>query len=431
MNAGLVLLGLLLPGLLVLVVAGALLIGRPLPDRALRIAVHLSIGVSFLCFAAPIAVMISTGEPRAALHLGDWFTAGTYRFELDFILDRLSVPYACFTTALAYVVASFALRYLRGEPGYQRFFLLFSVFVFGMLLVVLAGAIEVVIAGWEMVGLASALLVAFFNDRPEPVRNGLFVYVVYRISDLGLIAAAVVIHHALGTGSFDALNAAAITRAQAEAVGFLLLFAAMGKCALLPFSGWLARAMEGPTPSSAIFYGALSVHAGAYLLLRAGPVLDQAPAASIAIVGVGLLTASTATLISRTQPDIKTALAYASLTQIGLILAEIGAGLRTLALVHIVAHATVRSLELLRAPSLIADVRALTNAIGAHPRLSPPLLLRVLPASLERRLYRLALGRADLDDLLVRYAQRPFTRAMRAFESIDRWICDRLGDPDA
>src|SRR5207245_1938483 len=152
-------------------------------------------------------------------------------------------------------------------------------------------------------------LVAFFQDRPAPARNGLWVWTVYRVSDAALLLAAVVMHHLSGEGDFDRLlgsgpwpdEVSLVTPGQALLVGGLLAVAAAGKSALVPFSGWLPRAMEGPTPSSAIFYGALSVHLGVFLLLRVGPVLVLSPWLGAAIVSVGLATAVVAALAGRVQ----------------------------------------------------------------------------------------------------------------------------------
>src|SRR5690606_21367052 len=134
---------------------------------------------------------------------------------------------------------------------------------------------------------------------PAPVRNGLWVWVVYRVSDAALLVAAVVMHRMTGEGDFDRMlgsgpwpgGVSALSAGEAYVVGGLLLVAVAGKSALIPFSGWLPRAMEGPTPSSAVFYGALSVHLGAYLLLRVSPILDAAPGLSAAVVVLGLATA--------------------------------------------------------------------------------------------------------------------------------------------
>ena len=159
---------------------------------------------------------------------------------------------------------------------------------------------------------------------------------VYRVSDAALLVAAVVLHHLSGEGDFARLlgtepwpdGTATITSQQALIVGSLLLFAAAGKSALVPFSGWLPRAMEGPTPSSAVFYGALSVHLGAFLLLRVSPILDISPLLCVMTVTVGIATAAFGAFAGRVQTDIKSALSFASVTQVGIIVAEIGLGLR-------------------------------------------------------------------------------------------------------
>src|SRR5262249_25111366 len=146
-----------------------------------------------------------------------------------------------------------------------------------------------------------------------------------------------------GAGPWPA-GQAAVSPGQAAVVGALLLTAAAGKSALLPFSGWLPRAMEGPTPSSAVFYGALSVHLGAFLLLRAGPLLAASWGLSAAVVALGLATALFAFLAGSVQTDIKSVLSFAALSQVGLIFAEIGLGWHYLALAHLLGHACLRTL---------------------------------------------------------------------------------------
>ncbi|MCA8985923.1 MAG: oxidoreductase, partial [Planctomycetaceae bacterium] len=205
----------------------------------------------------------------------------------------------------------------------------------------------------------------------NPVRNGFRVWTVYRIADASFLLAALTLHHMTGAGDFDGLMGtgpwpeghATIPESSALLVGLLLLFAAAGKSALIPFSGWLPRAMEGPTPSSAVFYGSLSVHLGAFLLLRVSPILALSTPLSAIVVLVGIVSAVFGALTARVQTDIKSALAFASLTQVGIIVAEIGLGFRYLPLVHIIGHACLRTLQLLRAPSLLHDYHSIENAI--------------------------------------------------------------------
>ncbi len=324
------------------------------------------------------------------------------------------------------------MRYLHREPGYARFFALFSLFLAGMVTAALADTIETLFAGWELVGLSSALLVAFFSERANPARNGLRVWVVYRVSDAALLFAAVALHHMTGEGDFDQLMGAApwpegktaLSESQALLVGLLLLVAAAGKSALVPFSGWLPRAMEGPTPSSAVFYGALSVHLGAFLLLRISPLIAASAVLAAAVVALGLVTAVYAYLVGTVQTDIKSALSFASLAQVGLIVAEIGLGhwvpvLWYVALAHLLGHACLRTLQFVRAPSLLRDYRELENALGARlPQAPGP--LAVAPAGARAWLYRFALERGYLDAILTDYVARPFLALFRAFDRLER-----------
>jgi NAD(P)H-quinone oxidoreductase subunit 5 len=204
--------------------------------------------------------------------------------------------------------------------------------------------------------------------------------------------------------------------------------AAAGKSALVPFSGWLPRAMEGPTPSSAVFYGALSVHLGAFLLLRISPLLDRSVPLCVVIVVLGLTTALFAYLASSVQTDIKSALSFASLSQVGLIVAEVGAGLRYIALFHLLSHACLRTLQFVRAPTLLQDYRSLENAIGKRlPRAGAPLELERLRWRGARTwLYRLGLERGYLDTLLVDYVVVPFVRTFRWFDRVERRWTDFL-----
>lgn len=422
------------PAALALLLGAAGLAARPLSEKSIGRLVRLTFLIAPAAFAAAAANMIVLGLPRVVVDLGRWFGAGQYAFHLLFQLDALSLPYTLLTAGLCGVVGAFAHRYLHREPGYPRFFLMLAVFATGMVLVVLGGSIEVVLAGWELVGLTSALLVAFFHERPLPVQNGLRVFVVYRLSDACLLCAAVLVHHFVGSGAFAAFLGAApwpggttpLAHGPALAVAALLLVAAMGKCAQVPFSGWLPRAMEGPTPSSAIFYGALSIHAGAYLLLRAAPLLDRAPAVAAAVGVVGLATALAATVMGRAQTDIKSALAYAALTQVGIVFVEIALGLRTLALVHILGHACLRSLQFLRAPTLLHDLHQIERAMG-HDHLPPErrhVLERLLPRGAERRLYRFALERAHLDTLLDRLLVAPCLALLGRLDAFERRVAD-------
>jgi NAD(P)H-quinone oxidoreductase subunit 5 len=326
------------------------------------------------------------------------------------------------------IVAVFAHRYLHREPGYYRYFVQFNLFGLGIFLIGLSGSMTLLFAGWEFVGISSALLVAFFHERPKPLQNALRVFATYRLSDAAMLSAAVVAHEAVGSASLDALflagdEAVPLSAGAATAIAVLLVVAAAGKCAQLPFSGWLPRAMEGPTPSSAVFYGAIAIHAGAFVLLRAGPVLEQAPIARVLIIVFGVATALFATTVGRVQTDVKSALAFASLTQVSIILVEIALGLYWIALIHMAGHAFLRLLQFLRAPSILHDFHEATNAVGGHLGHSGAHLERLVPRRWQRPLYRFALERGHLDAAIDRFVVAPVTALVGKFDEGERLVC--------
>lgn len=416
------------PALLVLSLGLSLLLGSPPGERRIAWLTQLLVSAAFTAAASLWGVMFLHDESQFTLELGNWAALPVehFHFKIKFLFDQLSIPFVILSLALCGIIGAFASRYLHRDQGYTRFFLLYAIFTFGMVLSAVAGTIETLFLGWEMVGLSSALLVAFFQTRANPVTNGLRVWSIYRFADGAFLLAALVLHHLTGGGDLDLLlgdaawpvSSCPISPRHALIVGVLLLIAAAGKSALVPFSGWLPRAMEGPTPSSAIFYGALSVHLGAYLLLRVGPMLDQSLVLQGLVVLLGMVTAIYAAMAVNIQTDIKSGLAFASLLQVSIIVIEIGLGLRYIALIHIIGHASMRTLQLLRAPSLLRDHRSLEDNLGSpmsqsagtHP--SHPL------APFRLWCYRTALERGYFDTVLDEWIAGPFSRL---FYQFDRW----------
>jgi NAD(P)H-quinone oxidoreductase subunit 5 len=420
------------PLLLVALLGIASLIGKPLSEVVTARAVGMTTSVGLMAAVGVLTLMLLGDTRHVVLHFGNWVHVENappdldYHFAIKFVFDRLSVPFAAISLALCGIIGAFANRYMHREPGYNRFFVMYSLFLAGMVVTALAGTIETLFLGWELVGLSSALLVGFFHDRPAPVRNAQRVWSVYRVSDAALLLAAVVLHHLSNHGDFDKLTGyhalsdgtswpfgvCLLDSYQVLAVGGLLLIAAAGKSALVPFCGWLPRAMEGPTPSSAVFYGALSVHLGAFLLLRAGPLLDASWILSLAVLIVGLCTAALASLMGRVQTDVKSALSFASLTQVGLIVAEIGLGWRYIPLVHLLGHACLRTLQFVRAPSIIRDHYGIENALGNRlPRQE---------TSAWGWLYRFAIERGYMDVSIDRWIVDPFVRFFRWCDRVER-----------
>ncbi|MBS1828726.1 MAG: hypothetical protein JST93_25710 [Acidobacteria bacterium] len=384
--------------------------------------VFASVGTLSLFF-----LMRSHGLLQLSANLGPWFSAGSYHFASSLFADRLSLPYMLLTATLVGLIGAFSRRYLHRDPGYFRFFALLQLFGFGSLLIFSAGSFDLLIVGWEVVGITSVLLVAFFYQRPEPVRGALYVFAMYRGTDIGLLSAAVALHHFARSASYSEMFRGAwpnqslnFDAGSATLIAILLVLAAAGKSAQIPFSGWLPRAMEGPTPSSAVFYGAIAVHAGTYLLLRAHPILAASPAASALVVLIGALTAAHGTMVGRACADAKTYLSYASLTQLGIIFVEIGLGLKWLAVIHVMGHAATRTLQFLRAPSMLHDFHQIHSAAGGHLAATGAHYETVFPGAMRNWLYRLAIDRGHHDTILERFFLGALDRVAQALHAMER-----------
>ena len=423
-----------LPTATVLLLGIAAMLKMKLSEKVINRSVQAMIVTGLFASVVVLSLMLIDGTRHVVIQAGEWVEIPHYHFSVKFVFDRLSVPMAILSFLLTGTIGAFAASYMHRERGFNRFFFLYALFVLGMVVASLADTIETLFVGWELVGLSSALLVAYYQERPAPARNGLWVWIVYRVSDAALLLAAVVLHHVVGQGDFDHLlgegvwpyGHPAVPESQAFIVGLLLLIAAAGKSGLVPFSGWLPRAMEGPTPSSAIFYGALSVHLGAFLLLRVSPILESSVWLCVLVVAVGLATAVFAYIAGSVQTDIKAALSFACLSQVGLIVAEIGFGLRYIALIHLLGNACLRTLQFVRAPSLLQDYHTLENAIGERLPQSAGPMDRVAGAAVRSWVYRFAIERGYLDWLLVDYIVTPFVWFFRGCDAMERRWTDAL-----
>ncbi|MBC8342096.1 MAG: hypothetical protein H8E63_10600, partial [Proteobacteria bacterium] len=270
-----------MPTLAVLVLAIARWVtGKRASERIVSVLAAIAFGTSALASLILAVSLIGSESAGYVVDMGPWFSVGHYHFSWTLIGDRLSLPFAVFSSGLVWMIAVFSRRYLHREEGFHRFYLMLSFFGAGVLLVVLAGSLDLIFFGWEIVGLSSALLIAFYHERKAPVEHGLRAFLTYRFCDIGLLGAAVWLHHSVGGSTLIptdggmkwATLAVPPDAADAMLVGMFLIWASIGKAAQVPLGSWLPRAMEGPTPSSALFYGAISVHLGPYLLLRAAPL---------------------------------------------------------------------------------------------------------------------------------------------------------------
>src|SRR5579872_2665792 len=225
------------PVLLVVFLGLPTVLGYPRNEKTIDLAAWLTGVVGLLTSLAILALMLASGSRHVAIELGKWVVVPDYEFSVKILFDRLSVPFVILSFMLCGTIGAFAHRYMHRERGFNRFFMLYAIFLMGMVITSLAGTIETLFAGWELVGLSSAMLVAFYHERMGPVRNGLRVWVVYRISDAALLIASVVMHHMTGQGDFDKLlgtgpwpeGLADMDSRQALLVGLLVIVAAAGK----------------------------------------------------------------------------------------------------------------------------------------------------------------------------------------------------------
>lgn len=362
---------------------------------------------------------LGAGASPITTSVGTLYASSHYVFSLDFYFDKLSAVFLGLTTIMMALVLNFSRYYMHREPGFKRFYYTVLLFFVGLSLIMLAGNFEVLLLGWEFIGISSVLLIAFYRDRYLPARNALKVFSVYRIADAFLLVAIWYAHYIFEKSvNFSELSALAGGHGgQLALLGLFLLIVALIKSAQYPFSYWLPRAMEGPTTSSAIFYGALSVHMGLFLLLRTYPLWEESAWLRVAIAIVGLTTAVIASSIARVQSSIKTQIAYASIAQIGIMFIEVAAGLHWLVLLHFASNAFLRTYQLLISPSVVSYL--------VHDQFFyfvPPAqrIKTTLQGKLQATTYVLGLKEWNMNTAANRYLWRPLKFVGRLYAVIDR-----------
>jgi NADH:ubiquinone oxidoreductase subunit 5 (subunit L)/multisubunit Na+/H+ antiporter MnhA subunit len=323
-----------------------------------KIAVWANILSFFLALTLLSADLL--GKNAGSFSAGQWLDSGFLNIKIDFITTGFNVSLAALFSLLLIIVTRFSINYIHKEPGFHRFFFILSLFSSAMLLLVLSGNTIGTFIGWEIAGLCSYLLIAFAYDRPVAAINATRVFVTVRIGDACFILGIGLSYAWVGFNWSD-INAAAtlsvtatqLTAGQATSIALCFAIAAFAKSAQLPFTSWLSRAMEGPTPSSAVFYGAIMTHAGVYLVILLRPIFEHAPFIMGLLAVVGLMTAIYSFIVGLTQTDVKSSLSFAISGQLGLMFLECGLGFWQLASWHLCAHAVVRCYQVLTAPSFL------------------------------------------------------------------------------
>src|SRR5712691_5492315 len=292
------------------------------------------------------AFIAMLGYPAAQrsrdMTLFTWIDVGRFHVTIGLLLDPLSISFVLLITGVGSLIHIFAVGYMAGDPERRRFFGYMNLFLAAMLLLVLADNYLALYAGWEGVGLASYLLIGFWQYKPTAATAAKKAFIANRVGDAGLSLAIMLMFATFGSvtflGVFPAAGGASHT--VQTALGLLLLLGACGKSAQLPLQSWLLDAMEGPTPVSALIHAATMVTAGVYLIVRSGPIFDLSPDARLAVAIVGAATLLFGAIISCAKDDIKKALAASTMSQIGYMMLAAGLGPAgyVFAIAHLLAH---------------------------------------------------------------------------------------------
>ncbi|MDH4298942.1 MAG: proton-conducting transporter membrane subunit [Cyclobacteriaceae bacterium] len=372
----------------------------------LTVGLHLSGTIVFLVY------WLLHHHPTLNLKEIVLFKTVGYEFLIDFYFDKITATYLLVGSLLTFLVTVYSRYYMHRESGYKRFFNTILFFYIGYNTAIFSGNLETLFIGWEILGISSFLLIAFYRERYLPVKNAVKVFSIYRIGDVGMILAMWMSHHLWHENiTFMKLNNFALVHDQLQThsmigvfISLMLLISAAAKSAQLPFSSWLPRAMEGPTPSSAIFYGSLSVHLGIFVLLRTFPFWEHQLSVRIIIGALGLVTAIVATGIARVQSSVKSQIAYASIAQIGLIFIEVAAGFEMLAMFHFAGNAFLRTYQLLVSPSVVTYLIR-EQFYNYSPR--PQSIEDSFSKKLEYSLYMMCIKEFNLDSFMYRYLWNP------------------------
>ncbi|MGC4960550.1 NADH-quinone oxidoreductase subunit L [Gordonia sp. DT101] len=327
-----------------LIGAAILLLGARRTDKWGHL---LGTALALASFALGLAMFIGmlgrTTDDRAVHHiLFSWVPVGELQVDFGLQLDQLSMCFVLLITGVGSLIHIYSIGYMGDDPDRRRFFAYLNLFLAAMLILVLADNYLGLYLGWEGVGLASYLLIGFWQYKPTAATAAKKAFVVNRVGDIGLAVALMIMFATFGSVSFETVFAGADQAGQSvlTALGFVLLLAACGKSAQVPLQSWLGDAMEGPTPVSALIHAATMVTAGVYLIARSNPIFDLAPAAQAGVTVVGAVTVLFGAIIGCAKDDIKKALAASTMSQIGYMILATGLGPAgyAFAIMHLLTH---------------------------------------------------------------------------------------------
>lgn len=338
------------------------------------------VAISFLlsCYVAYQIFWLNI--PALNFNFYNWGFSGNFQFNVGFLIDRLTTVMLLVVTFVSLAVHIYSVGYMRGDPGYSRFFSYISLFTFAMLMLVTANNFLQLYFGWEAVGLASYLLIGFWFKRDTANFGSLKAFIVNRIGDFGFLLGIAMLFDYLGTLDYTTIFNAAPHLAQQTVtlipghpcsvltLSCILLFVgAMGKSAQMPLHVWLPESMEGPTPISALIHAATMVTAGVYLVARMSPLFEYSPQALSFVLVIGATGALFTGILAIVQNDIKRIIAYSTLSQLGYMIVALGASAYAAGIFHLITHACFKALLFLAAGSVILamhhqqDIRQMGN----------------------------------------------------------------------
>ncbi|WP_368869306.1 NADH-quinone oxidoreductase subunit L [Proteus terrae] len=317
-----------------------------------------SVGLSALVALWAGMDFFANGQETYVLTLWNWMSAGNFNIPFTLVLDGLSLTMLGVITGVGFLIHMYASWYMRGEEGYSRFFAYTNLFIASMVVLVLADNMMLMYMGWEGVGLCSYLLIGFYYSNPANGAAAMKAFIVTRIGDVFLAIGMFILFDQLGTLSFREM---AVLAPEQLAVGssvinwamLMVLGGAVGKSAQLPLQTWLADAMAGPTPVSALIHAATMVTAGVYLVARSNALFLMAPEVLELVGIIGAVTLVLAGFAALVQTDIKRILAYSTMSQIGYMFLALGAQAWDAAIFHLMTHAFFKALLFLSAGSVI------------------------------------------------------------------------------
>ena len=344
--------------LLVLPAVGAavLLLGGRRTNRWGPLLACATTGAAFVLALVEFFALKGQSARSVDLHLFSWIPVAGFQVDAGLLFDPLSATFVLLITGVGFLIHVYSLGYMQHDPRKRIFFAYLNLFIAAMLLLVLGDSYLALYVGWEGVGLASYLLIAFWFYKPTAATAAKKAFIANRVGDVGLSLAIMVMFTALGTTSYAGVfgGAAGLAGGTATAIGLLLLLGACGKSGQFPLQTWLPDAMEGPTPVSALIHAATMVTAGVYLIARSTPVFDVSPDARTVVTIIGAVTLVIGCIIGCAYDDIKKVLAYSTVSQIGYMFLAVGIkGAGAIAILHLVLHGFFKACLFLSAGSVM------------------------------------------------------------------------------